>query len=128
MGSNLCFKPYLRVRRRSWKIDSFRGVQVIMFSQRAPCGKLNSEVWHFGVRKQRSAEQALLVLQERIDTALRARNMVSLMSLHVKGTYCEVSSNLYADSVLSGLEVQLDTCMMTSSRDGRAFLRSAAQV
>lgn len=92
VSGNLRFEPYLRVGPRSWKIDSFKEVQVIMYSQRAPCGKLNSKVWHFGVREQRSAEQALLLLQERIDMALRARNMVSLMSLHVKGTYCEISS------------------------------------
>jgi hypothetical protein len=35
---------------------------------------------HFGARKQRSAEQALLLLRERIYTAWRGRKVVSLVS------------------------------------------------
>ncbi|RFU31200.1 Acting on ester bonds/RNA-directed DNA polymerase/Ribonuclease H, partial [Scytalidium lignicola] len=42
---------------------------------------------HFGARKQRSAEQALLLLQEQIYAAWRGRKMVSLISFDVKGAY-----------------------------------------
>ena len=42
---------------------------------------------HFGARKQRSAEQALLLLQEEIYTAWRGRKIVSLISFDVKGAY-----------------------------------------
>ena len=42
---------------------------------------------HFGARKQRSAEQALLLLQEQILTAWRGRRILSLVSFDVKGAY-----------------------------------------
>jgi hypothetical protein len=42
---------------------------------------------HFGARKKRSAEQALLLLQEQIYTAWRGRKVVSLISFDVKGAY-----------------------------------------
>jgi exonuclease III/ribonuclease HI len=42
---------------------------------------------HFGARKQRSAEQALVLLQEQIYTAWRGRKIVSLISFDVKGAY-----------------------------------------
>jgi hypothetical protein len=42
---------------------------------------------HFGARKQRSAEQALVFLQEQIYTAWRGRRIVSLISFNVKGAY-----------------------------------------
>ncbi|CEJ62807.1 Putative Remark: Mars [Penicillium brasilianum] len=42
---------------------------------------------HFGARKQRSAEQALLFLQEQIYTAWRGRRVLSLISFDVKGAY-----------------------------------------
>ena len=42
---------------------------------------------HFGARKQRSAEQALVLLQEQIYTAWRGRRIVSLVSFNVKGAY-----------------------------------------
>jgi hypothetical protein len=42
---------------------------------------------HFGARKQRSAEQALLLLQKQIYTAWRSRKVVSLVSFDVKGAY-----------------------------------------
>ena len=42
---------------------------------------------HFGARKQRSAEQALILLQEQIYTAWRGRKIVSLVSFDVKGAY-----------------------------------------
>lgn len=42
---------------------------------------------HFGARKQRSAEQALLLLQEQILTAWRGRRTLSLISFDVKGAY-----------------------------------------
>ncbi|KAK6222522.1 hypothetical protein QIS74_04224 [Colletotrichum tabaci] len=42
---------------------------------------------HFGARKRRSAEQALMVLQEFIYKAWRNRQVVSLVSFDVKGAY-----------------------------------------
>ncbi|KAJ6136898.1 hypothetical protein N7497_012150 [Penicillium chrysogenum] len=42
---------------------------------------------HFGARKQRSAEQALLLLQEQIYTAWRGRRVLSLISFDVRGAY-----------------------------------------
>lgn len=42
---------------------------------------------HFGARKQRSAEQALMLLQEQIFTAWRGRRVLSLISFDVKGAY-----------------------------------------
>ncbi|KAJ6090904.1 hypothetical protein N7499_003618 [Penicillium canescens] len=42
---------------------------------------------HFGARKQRSAEQALVLLQEQIYTAWRGRRVLSLISFDVKGAY-----------------------------------------
>jgi hypothetical protein len=42
---------------------------------------------HFGARKRRSAEQALMLLQEYIYKAWRPRLVVSLISFDVKGPY-----------------------------------------
>ncbi|KAG6983783.1 RNA-directed DNA polymerase from mobile element jockey [Fusarium oxysporum f. sp. conglutinans] len=42
---------------------------------------------HFGARKQRSAEQALILLQEHIFSAWRSRQVLSLISFDVKGAY-----------------------------------------
>src|SRR5687768_1227905 len=42
---------------------------------------------HFGARKRRSAEQALVLLQEHIYKAWRSRQVVSLVSFDVKGAY-----------------------------------------
>jgi Reverse transcriptase (RNA-dependent DNA polymerase) len=42
---------------------------------------------HFGARKMRSTEQALLVLQEQIYKAWRSRKVLSLISFDVKGAY-----------------------------------------
>jgi ribonuclease HI len=42
---------------------------------------------HFGARKKRSAEQALILLQECIYTAWRRRLVVSLITFDVKGAY-----------------------------------------
>ncbi|KAJ6436766.1 Chromo domain protein [Purpureocillium lavendulum] len=42
---------------------------------------------HFGARKQRSAEQALMLLQEQIYAAWRGRRVVSLISFDVAGAY-----------------------------------------
>ncbi|KAG6989317.1 Retrovirus-related Pol polyprotein from type-1 retrotransposable element R1 [Fusarium oxysporum f. sp. conglutinans] len=42
---------------------------------------------HFGACKQRSAEQALVLLQEHIFSAWRSRHVVSLISFDVKGAY-----------------------------------------
>jgi hypothetical protein len=54
---------------------------------------------HFGARKQRSAEQALLLLQERIYTAWRSKKVVSLVSFDVKGAY----NGVYKDRLLQRL-------------------------
>ncbi|KAK6206220.1 reverse transcriptase [Colletotrichum tabaci] len=42
---------------------------------------------HFGARKQRSAEQALLLLQEQVYNAWRGRRVLSLVIFDVKGAY-----------------------------------------
>ncbi|KAF4270425.1 hypothetical protein CNMCM8812_001136 [Aspergillus fumigatus] len=42
---------------------------------------------HFGARKQRSAEQALVLLQEQLFTAWRRRRVLSLISFDVRGAY-----------------------------------------
>jgi hypothetical protein len=42
---------------------------------------------HFGARKRRSAEQALLLLEEHIYKAWRARKVLSLINFDVKGAY-----------------------------------------
>jgi hypothetical protein len=42
---------------------------------------------HFGARKRRSAEQALLLFQEHVYKAWRNRKVVSLVSFDVKGAY-----------------------------------------
>ncbi|KAJ5152544.1 hypothetical protein N7492_009824 [Penicillium capsulatum] len=42
---------------------------------------------HFGARKQRSAEQALVLLQEQIYAGWRSRRVLSLISFDVKGAY-----------------------------------------
>ena len=42
---------------------------------------------HFGARKQRSAEQALILLQEHIYNAWRRKKVLSLISFDVKGAY-----------------------------------------
>jgi hypothetical protein len=54
---------------------------------------------HFSARKQRFAEQALLLLQERIYTAWRGRKVVSLVSFDVKGAY----NGVYKDRLLQRL-------------------------
>ncbi|KAK8000511.1 reverse transcriptase [Apiospora arundinis] len=42
---------------------------------------------HFGARKRRSAEQALMLLQEQVYAAWRGRKVLSLVSFDVKGAY-----------------------------------------
>lgn len=54
---------------------------------------------HFGARKQRSAEQALLLLQEHIYAAWRGKNVLSLLSFDVKGAY----NGVCKDSLLQRL-------------------------
>lgn len=46
---------------------------------------------YFGAAKQRSAEQALMLLQEQIYTAWRGCRVLSLISFNIKGTYNGVS-------------------------------------
>jgi hypothetical protein len=45
---------------------------------------------HFGARKKRSTEQALILLQESIYKAWRAKKVLSLISFDVKGAYNRV--------------------------------------
>ena len=54
---------------------------------------------HFGARKQRSAEQALLLLQERIYSAWRSKKVVSLVSFDVQAAY----NGVYKDRSLQRL-------------------------
>jgi hypothetical protein len=57
---------------------------------------------HFGARKRRSAEQALLLFQEQVYKAWRNRKVVSLVSFDVKGAYNGVSK----DRLLQRLEAR----------------------
>jgi hypothetical protein len=57
---------------------------------------------HFGARKQRSAEQALLLLQGRIYTAWRNKRVVSLVSFDAKGAY----NGVYKDRLLQRLQAR----------------------
>jgi Reverse transcriptase (RNA-dependent DNA polymerase)/Endonuclease-reverse transcriptase len=54
---------------------------------------------HFGARKQRSAEQALMLLQEHIYHAWRNKRVVSLISFDVKGAY----NGVFKDRLLQRL-------------------------
>jgi hypothetical protein len=51
---------------------------------------------HFGARKKRSTEQALILLQESIYKAWRAKKVLSLISFDVKGAY----NRVYKDRLL----------------------------
>jgi hypothetical protein len=57
---------------------------------------------HFGARKRRSTEQALLPLQEQIYKAWRNRKVVSLISFDVKGAY----NGVFKDRLLQRLEAR----------------------
>jgi hypothetical protein len=57
---------------------------------------------HFSARKQRSAEQALLVLQEEIYTAWRGYKIVSLISFDVKGVY----NGVYKERLLQRMKAR----------------------
>lgn len=54
---------------------------------------------HFGARKRRSAEQALILLQEHIYKAWRNRDVLSLISFDVKGAY----NGVFKDRLLQRL-------------------------
>ena len=54
---------------------------------------------HFGARKKRSTEQALLLLQEHIYNAWRSRKVLSLISFDVKGVY----NGVYKERLLQRL-------------------------
>lgn len=54
---------------------------------------------HFGARKKRSTEQALLLLQEHIYNAWRSKKVLSLVSFDVKGAY----NGVYKDRLLQRL-------------------------
>jgi len=57
---------------------------------------------HFGARKQRSTEQALMLLQERIYRAWRQRKVLSLISFDVKGAY----NGVYKERLLQRLRAR----------------------
>ncbi|KAL0929378.1 uncharacterized protein CTRU02_215544 [Colletotrichum truncatum] len=57
---------------------------------------------HFGARKQRSAEQALVLLQEYIYRAWRKRKVLSLVSFDVKGAY----NGVYKERLLQRLKAR----------------------
>ncbi|WAO97151.1 Hypothetical protein NCS54_01486500 [Fusarium falciforme] len=57
---------------------------------------------HFGARKRRSAEQALLLFQEPVYKAWRNRQVVSLVSFDVKGAY----NGVFKDRLLQSLEAR----------------------
>ena len=57
---------------------------------------------HFGARKQRSAEQALLLLQEQIYTAWQGRKIASLISFDVKGAY----NGVYKERLLQRIKAR----------------------
>lgn len=57
---------------------------------------------HFGARKRRSTEQALLLLQEQIYKAWRARKVLSLVSFDVKGAY----NGVFKDRLLQRLRAR----------------------
>ncbi len=57
---------------------------------------------HFEARKQRSTEQALMLLQERIYRAWRQRKVLSLISFDVKGAY----NGVYKERLLQRLRAR----------------------
>lgn len=57
---------------------------------------------YFGGRKQRSAEQALLLLQEHIYKVWRNRKVISLISFDLKGAY----NGVFKDRLLQRLEAR----------------------
>lgn len=57
---------------------------------------------HFGARKKRSTEQALLLLQEHIYKAWRSRKVLSLVSFDVKGAY----NGVYRERLLQRLSTR----------------------
>ena len=57
---------------------------------------------HFGARKRRSTEQALLILQEQIYKAWRARKVLTLISFDVKGAY----NGVFKDRLLQRLRAR----------------------
>jgi hypothetical protein len=57
---------------------------------------------HFGARKRRSTEQALLVLQERIHKAWRSKKVLSLVSFDVQGAY----NGVYKERLLQRLQAR----------------------
>ncbi|KAM6505284.1 hypothetical protein FSOLCH5_15485 [Fusarium solani] len=57
---------------------------------------------HFGARKRRSAEQALLLFQEQVYKAWRNRKVVSLVSFDVKGAY----NGVFKDRLMQRLQAR----------------------
>lgn len=57
---------------------------------------------HFRARKQRSAKQALLLLQEQIFAAWRGHQVISLISFDVKGAY----NGVYKERLLQRMKAR----------------------
>ncbi|EAQ90174.1 hypothetical protein CHGG_06793 [Chaetomium globosum CBS 148.51] len=74
---------------------------------------------HFGARKQRSAEQALVFLQEQIYTAWRGQKIVSLISFDIKGTHNGVCKERL--STRKGTEAIIDQALDWEKRSGATF-------
>ena len=77
---------------------------------------------HFGARKKRSTEQALVLLQEHIYNAWRARKVLSLVSFDVKGAYNGVCRERLVQRLIArGIPLQL-----TRWIDAFCFTRTAS--
>ncbi len=68
---------------------------------------------HFGARKQRSVEQALLLLQEQIYTAWRGRKIAILISFDVKGAYNRVCKERLLQRMKEADKLDLQTLFST---------------
>ncbi|KJZ70171.1 hypothetical protein HIM_10431 [Hirsutella minnesotensis 3608] len=67
---------------------------------------------HFGARKRRSAEQALLLLQEQIYKAWRNHKVLSLISFDVKGAYNGVCKERLLERMKArGIPAELVRCI-----------------
>jgi hypothetical protein len=74
---------------------------------------------HFGARKRRSVEQALLLLQEEIYKAWRNRKVLSLVSFDVKGAY----NGVFKERLLQRLRARGNT-QQNSSMDQCVLLET----
>lgn len=85
----------------------YTGQSIILESVIAEKISYAVDVWsaptnHFGGRKQRSAEQALVLLQEQIYAAWRGGRVLSLVSFDVKGAY----NGMFKDRILQRMRAR----------------------